>query len=199
MKPISNTYTITATDADGICLSQTPLAAGALTLNGALVAGIPTGQHITIGCAGADAGRTFTVTGTDTSGNTITEEIAGSNISTTTSTKNFKTFTSVVVDAATAGAIVVGIVQTLETQWIPLDYKQHPFVYAYQVDIGTATFTVEGTLDRVQDRTIVQLPFTVQASGGVDVAGSSVIPQCAVRVKVTAWTSGTVVFKVLQG
>lgn len=202
MRPTTNTYTITATDADGISVSQTPTGAGNLTITGALssggVASIPTSQHVTVTCAGSDAARTFLITGTDCCGNLQTESIAGSAISTTTGLKNFKTVTSVFVDAATAGAITVGWVATLETAWIPLDHYQAPFNYSYQVDITTATFTVEGTLDDVQDSSITPLPFTVQASGTVDIANSSIVPSRAVRVKITSWTSGTVTFKVLQ-
>ena len=48
MKPSSNTYTITATDADGICEAQLSGDPTDLLLNGALAAGIPTAQHVTI-------------------------------------------------------------------------------------------------------------------------------------------------------
>jgi hypothetical protein len=198
MKANKTIYTITGTDADGICKSQTPLAAGALTQDGALAAGIPTGQHVTVTCAGADAGRSFVVIGTNTSGQTISETIAGSDGSTTTGTSNFKTIASVTVDAATADAITVGWVATLETPWVPLDTGKAPFHYGYHVDITTATFTVEGTLDDLQDSSITPAFFVVQASGTADIAGSSTVPANGTRVKVTAWTSGTVTFRTLQ-
>ncbi|MDD4995780.1 MAG: hypothetical protein PHW53_04955 [Patescibacteria group bacterium] len=202
MKPSSKTYTITGTDADGICLSQTPLAAGALTIAGALSSGgagsIPTAQHVTVTCAGSDAARSFVVTGTDDAGNAQTETLAGSATSTTTSAKNFKTVSSVVVDAATAGAVTVGWVATLETPWIPLNRYKTPFSYSYQADIGAATYLLEGTLDNVQDSSITPLAFTLVASGTVDIAGGLTVPAEAVRLKVTAWTSGTIVFKIMQ-
>jgi len=202
MKPKSKTYVVTATDADGIALSQTPLGAGALTLNGTLISGgvltLSIGQHVSVTCAGSDAARTFTFTGTDNFGNALTEALAGSATSTTNGTKNFKTVTSVTVDAATAGAVTIGVLGVLETPWIPLDRDKNPFNYTYQVDVGTATFTVEATADSVQDSSITPLPFTVQASGSSDVAAASTIPANAVRVKVTAFTTGDIVFKVLQ-
>jgi hypothetical protein len=198
----SNTYVITATDADGVCESQTPLGVGALTMDGALASSgivtIPTGQHVTITCGGADAGRTFTIVGLDGSGNALTATQAGADNGTTTSTVNFSKITSVSVDAATAGAITVGIVATCETPWIPLNTYNHPFVYGYQVDIGTASFTVQGTLDSVQDSSITPLEFTVTASALADAYASVTTPMTAVRLKVTAWTSGDIVFKVLQ-
>jgi len=197
MRLISNTYSLTATDADGIAQSQTPTGAGNLTLNGVLVSGgsvtFTTAQHVTITCAGADSGRTFTVTGTDWKGNALTENIAGSASSVTVGVQNFLTVTSIAVDAATAGAVTAGVDGTAETPWIPLDHYQTPFNYGYHVDIGTATFTVEGTLDLDSPSAV-----TVQASGSTDVFAASTIPVRAVRLKVTAFTSGNIVFRVLQ-
>lgn len=198
MKPSSKTYTITGTDADGICLSQTPLAAGALTIAGALAAGIPTAQHVTVTCAGSDAARSFIITGTDDAGNDQTETLAGSATSTTTSVKNFKTVSSVVVDAATAGAVTVGWVATLETLWIPLNRYKTPFSFSYQTDIGVATYSLEGTIDSVQDTSITPLAFTLVNSGTADIAGNLTAPVEAVRLNVTSWTSGTIVFKIMQ-
>ena len=60
---------LAAADADGICASQTPLAAGALTINGALATGgvatIAVPARITITSAGNDSTNTFVVVGTD--------------------------------------------------------------------------------------------------------------------------------------
>ncbi len=198
MKPVSKTYTITATDADGICTSQTPAAGGALTIDGALLAGIPTAQHVTVASDGADTGRTFTIVGLDNAGNSITEDITGPSSGTSTSTKNYKQVTSVVVDAATAGAITVGFVQTAELPWQILNYHASVFNYAYHVVIGACTFTVEGTMDDVEDSTATISTNTVQASGSSSVYGSSTAPIRAVRVKLTAWTSGTIKFNVMQ-
>ena len=198
MRPTTNTYTVTATDADGICQSQTPLAAGAMTINGALLAGIPTGQHVTVTCAGADSDKTFIITGLNENGNLQSETIAGAGTGTTTGTKNFKIVTSVVASAATAGAITVGFVQTFETPWIPLDHYVNPFNYSYSVDVGAATFLVEGTLSDIQDSSVTAVPFTVEASGTIDVSNSKTAVARAIRLKVTSYTSGTITFLVMQ-
>ena len=202
MRPTSKTYTIIAADADGICQSQTPLAAGALTINGALSSGgtvtLDTAQHVSVDCAGADSGRTFTVTGTDWLGAALTEDIAGAATGQTKGTKNFKTITSVTVDAATAGAITIGILGELETPWIPLDHYVNPFQYTYSVNIGTATFTVEGTLSDIQDSSVTPVTFTVEASGSSDVTSNKTAICRAIRCKVTAYTSGNLEFLVMQ-
>lgn len=104
-----------AADADGVCQSQTPAAGGVqnLTINGALssggVATFVAARFITITSAGADSGRTFTVTGTDVTGVAQTETITGPATATVTGTKYFRTVTQVSVDANTAGAITVGM------------------------------------------------------------------------------------------
>lgn len=105
----------TAADADGVCQSQTPAAGGeqALTINGAQASGgvatFVAARFITITSAGADSGRTFTVTGTDVNGNVQTESITGPATTTVTGTLYFRTVTEVLVDDNTAGAITVGM------------------------------------------------------------------------------------------
>ena len=198
MRPICKTYTLTATDADGICQSQSPLAAGLLTINGALAAGIPTAQHITIASDGDERGNTFTLVGTDNDGIVISEDITGPNATTTTSTKNFKTVTSVTISGASVGAVTVGVVATCELPWRLFNSHARVFNYSYDVSIGTATFTLEGTLDDVEDPTVTPTTRTVVASGSSSITGSSTAPLKALRVKVTAWTSGTIKFNTMQ-
>lgn len=202
MRPTSKTYVIIASDDNGVCASQTPEAAGALTINGELASGgtvtLATAQHVSVDCAGADSGRTFTVTGTDWLGNAQTETIAGSAAGQTKGTKNFQTITSVTVDDATDGAVTVGILGELETPWIPLDHHKNPFQYTYSVNIGTATFTVEGTLSNIQDSSVTPVTFTVEASGSSDVTSNKTAICRAIRCKVTAYTSGNLEFLVMQ-
>jgi hypothetical protein len=105
----------TVADADGVCQSQTPAAGGVqnLTINGALASGgvatFSAARLITITSAGADGGRTFTITGTNVNGAAQTETITGPATTTVTGTKYFRTVTQVSVDANTAGAITVGM------------------------------------------------------------------------------------------
>jgi len=104
----------TAANTDGVCESQTPAGGGAqdLTIDGAQTSGgvatFTAARLITIASAGADDGRTFTVTGTDVNGNAQTETIAGP-ATTVTGTLYFRTVTQVTVDDDTAGAITVGM------------------------------------------------------------------------------------------
>lgn len=108
-----------AADPDGICETQTPLAAGELTLDGvtvpatsaAAVLDVPRGVSVTSG--GVDTARVFTITGLDDYDQPMTETITGVNAGTVLGKKAFKKVTSVSVDAATAGAITVGTTDVL--------------------------------------------------------------------------------------
>ena len=99
-------------DSDAICLSQAPGGAGDLTINGSLgsggVATMDVPRHVIITSSADDSGRTFTVTGTNTYGDPVTEEITGPNTATTHGNFQFKTVTQVAIDAASAGNILIG-------------------------------------------------------------------------------------------
>lgn len=112
-----------AADADGICASQTPGAAGNLTINGALAsAGVVTlsqAARVSITAVGNDSARVFTVYGKNRQNLTISEAIAGPNAGTSVGKLNFKEINRVAVDAATADAITVGNANALESEWLP--------------------------------------------------------------------------------
>jgi hypothetical protein len=122
---------MTAADSDGVCQSQTPGAAGSLTLNGALVsssvATLDIPRRISIVSAGSDAARIFLVTGTDRHGKSLIEMITGVTTASVSSQNDFATVTDVSVDNATAGAIQVGTNGLASTKWIIPDKNQQNF------------------------------------------------------------------------
>lgn len=97
-------------DPNGVCESQSG-AAGALTLNGALVSGgvatfdVP--RNIVIDSGGADT-ATLTITGTDEYGETLTEDITLNGTTAVAGKKAFKTVTGVVSDATISNGAFVG-------------------------------------------------------------------------------------------
>ena len=105
---------IAAADPNGVCTAQTTGGAANLTIDGALtdggVATLVPARNATITSAGSsETGKTFTFTGTDVSGNAVTEAISGPGTSATVSTtKVFKTITQIAVDAALTGDVTVG-------------------------------------------------------------------------------------------
>jgi len=103
-------------DDDGICASQASAGGGALTINGALATAgvarwnIDTGQIITVTSAGNDSGITFTITGPDPDGRSISQTITGSNGGAAVTTYFFTGATSVVASGAVATTVKVGVV-----------------------------------------------------------------------------------------
>lgn len=99
-------------DRDGYCASQTPGAAGNLTLNGALVSNsigrADVARSVSIYGGSDESGKTFTVYGYDEFGAAMSEAIAGPNNSTVNTLKAFYQVTRVAVSAATTGAVEVG-------------------------------------------------------------------------------------------
>ena len=69
---------------------------------------VSTPTQVIVKAGGDESGRTYTVTGTDSTDRILVEELTGPNNSTTTSTQFFKTVTKISVDAATAGDVLVG-------------------------------------------------------------------------------------------
>lgn len=161
MRPVEITLgPMTAADADAIAQSQTPAAGGeqSLTLNGTLVSGgvatLDIARRVAITSAGDDTGRTFTITGTNRHGDTITEAVTGANAASVNTLLDYKTVTEVTVDDDTAGAITVGTSQVASTQWYPLDTLRNPTNIGIRItQDGTATWTIEHTLEAVMRST----------------------------------------------
>lgn len=95
-------------DVDGICTSQTPVGAGALTINGITAGTLGVGYYVTISGTGNESAKIFKVTGTGNNDETIVEYLQGPNNSTVSTANTFKTVSEVYCSAATAAAITVG-------------------------------------------------------------------------------------------
>ena len=98
-------------DVDGVSATG-PLAAGAVTLDGALVASsvayLTSPRKILIYSTGDDSGLTFAVTGTDENGVAQTESITGPNTTTVYSANAYKTITAITSTGAETGDITIG-------------------------------------------------------------------------------------------
>lgn len=99
--------------------------------------------------------------------------------------------TSVTVSSATSSA------------WIPVDYTQANFNLGLQVvQTGTATWSVQCTMDNIFDSTVTPTAIAVPApmdTGTTSDSGASTVPCRAVRLNVSSWTSGDVTLTVIQG
>jgi len=102
-----------------LAAAQTLGGAGEMTLTGASVNdGSNMATTVTLTSTGNISGVTFTVTGTDASGSTVTEDITGPNNTTVTGSQAFLTVTKIETDGAVATNTSAGFTATTTTQGI---------------------------------------------------------------------------------
>ena len=144
---------IAAASANNICASQTPTSS--LTINGALASGgvatLDVQRRVLITTAADESAKTFTVTGTNWAGNTISQTITGPNATTGATTISFKTVTSITISAAAAGAVTVGTNGVADSPWVRFDDFAPNYVSAACTVTGTANWTIQITLDDPND------------------------------------------------
>ena len=108
-----------AADTAAIAALQTLGGAGNMTLTGSSVSdGSNMDTTVTLTSTGNISGVTFTVTGTDASGSTITEDITGPNNTTVTGSTKFLTVTQIAADGAVSTNTSAGFTATSGTAGI---------------------------------------------------------------------------------
>lgn len=197
---------IATADANGIAQAQNPAGAGELTLNGALVvdgvALLGDARRVLITAAADESDRTFTITGTDWFGNSISEEITGPNATTTYTNSDFLTVTSVVTSGAGSGNIEIGTNDIASSPPMILDYMARPQVSLQVAVTGTVNWTVQQTLDNVfnvDEEDIVWLdhPDTNMVAQTVNRQGNYAFVPFATRITLNSGT-GSLVYTVIQ-
>jgi hypothetical protein len=157
-QPIVFTKSLAAASATNIALSQSPGTA-ALTLNGAAVSGgVATidgpasstnsaiGRRVIIVSGGNDSAISFVVAGTNSTGNVITDTVAGTNAGTAQSNLDFVTVTSITpTGAGAAGTITAGTNGVGSSPWYAVDTAIRSTSVGAEVEIvsGAANYTVE--------------------------------------------------------
>jgi hypothetical protein len=173
---------------------------GYSTLGNAVFA---TPQHVTLTASTDESGGTWIVYGLDRYQNVVSESITGPNATTITTTGNFAVVTRVDVDAA-ATNVTVGVDGTCESGWLTLDTYSRDFEVSMGINLGgTATYSVQHTFDDVYSSTFDedaanQLTHASLVGQTADADGTYISPVAAVRLALTAHTSGNAVFTVLQ-
>tara|TARA_R100000988_G_C3961006_1_gene146177 strand:- start:278 stop:901 length:624 start_codon:yes stop_codon:yes gene_type:complete len=108
----SSFITAAAADTDGISTAAAVGNNAALVIGGALASGgsvtFDCPRNITILSAGDDSGISFTVVGTDESGDAASESVTGANAGTATGTQFFATITSITAVGDPAGNVSAG-------------------------------------------------------------------------------------------
>lgn len=199
MRPAALSLIYPSASANGIAASQTPSGAGALTITAKTFIN-PTYVTITSG-GSAETGKNFTVTGTDASGNALSEVIAGPGAGATVTTVNaFLTVTAITVSAATTGAVTAGWAQSGNSKPCPMDQYQSPFNVGMAVVVsGSVNYTVQHTFDNVFDSTVTPTWFShpVLAALTANQDGNYAFPVKAIRLKVNSG-AGTAALTILQ-
>ncbi len=193
-------------DADGITTSQAVVSGTALAINGAFVvdgvAVIAAAQQLTITSVGDATTTVFTLTGTDENGNIQTEDLTGGSTSTVQTNLFFKTITEVLPVGATAATVTVGSADESISAALPLNWTDEVFnknIAVVLSDSPNMTFSVESTLDDLQDATITPTWSDVtglNAKTATTIAASTARVRGA-RLNVTTWIAGTATITIL--
>ena len=108
-------YKLFVTDNDSLFTSANPGAAGTLILDGSLKDANNLNGVVTIYCSADESGNTFTITGTNSTGATITEQISGvAATNTAVGSTKFTTITSITTSATASGNINIGTIANNE-------------------------------------------------------------------------------------
>jgi hypothetical protein len=199
MRPKKISYTPADDDTDGFANDQT----GATCILAATSAGDGMAHLVIITNNSAvdhsDNGETFTLTGTDADGYAQTEIITGPGASvTTTSTKYFKTLTSVVPSITwDTDTYDVGWTDDILSPTYPLNTYQRNFSVGLGVDIaGTIDFTLQYTLQRMQSAapaTFSWWPLAALTAKTADTTANLTVPSTGVRLLINSLTAGATI------
>lgn len=205
MRQIVKSLQLSAAVNNAVCLDQTKASAGSLTINGANatngVATFNAAYVVTVTSTGNDSTRTYAITGTNASGNPITETITGPNATTVSTTLYFLTVTDVaVVGGGTVGTVRVGFGSSGVTPQLPLDIHGRPDVSLQVVVSGTVTWTVQQTLDNPWNTTYptwFNHPDPNMVAQTVNRQGNYAYIPAAARLLITSGT-GTATLTIVQ-
>lgn len=93
---------------------------------------------------------TFTITGSDYNGRSITETITGPNANTVYTTKNFAVIIIASVSADMTAAASIGVGDTGYTNWFTYDiFRGYPSLSLQAIRTATINYTFQVTLDNV--------------------------------------------------
>lgn len=146
MRPITVTVgPLVAASATNIRTASAFLA-GTLVLNGSTVSGgvatLDAPRRVLLTFAADETGKSFVVTGTNWSGQTISETVAG-NASTAGTILSFKTVISVTASANGAGNLSIGTNALADSPWVMLDSWAYGPTSVTVTVVGTVNYDIE--------------------------------------------------------
>lgn len=199
-----------AAAAANVCAAQTPIAAGNLTLNGALVSGgvatMDSGgyaRQALFTCTGDHTGVVYTISGTVVpNGPIVTEAVTGVNGSTATSVNHWFTMTNIANSAGAPGAVTVGTNGVGSGKPIIVDRYNDQSSITLGFDVtGTVNYTLQFTANNVYNTASTPVPLWFDdgtvASKSADFGHNAAYIPGAFRVKINSG-EGTVATTVAQ-
>lgn len=206
IKPKRWSFTPVTQSATNILAAVTPGAAGALTLDGALISGGVLPQQtlayiLLLTTSAADQAKTITITGTNADNAAQTETINLPNATTGYTTKAFRSISSITVSAALIGTLSIGTANagspSALSPTMPLDVYSQYTTLAADVS-GTINFTLQKCYE-MMNRGETPNWVTAQAAGAIDVQTLITGPVSGVRIQVNSYTNtATIAMSVLQ-
>lgn len=200
MRPVTKTRTLAAAVATAVAAAQTTGGAGALLINGTLasngVATLPVEQQLGFASTGDLSARTFTITGTNSYGQAISETVVGPNNNTVNTVLNYLTVNSITVNGAVGTNVTVGTIALGASGVIPMDIYANPISISISVELilGAANYTVQYTFDDVyapgfpNDTTVVWYPHPDLFQQAVTAAGTIIQPVRGIRLLTNSGT-----------
>ena len=183
--PVAVTETVTGANTSTVSTTKLFSSVTSVTISGASAAGVTvgmngvatldTGRRVLFTSAGDDSAISFTVTGTNIDGSTISETLAGVNASTAYTVLDYKTVTSITTSAAIASTLTVGTNGVASSPWVYFDAYSSMAQVAIQLTAsGTVNYTLQQTLDNPNRTTNTTQPNTYQVTpAGVTWVSSS--------------------------
>jgi hypothetical protein len=209
MRNVEVTTVALTNSATAVCTAQNRASAGALTIDGTVVTAgvaiIAMAQKISITGASSNTGITYTITGADADGKTISEVLTGHGAGLVVySNYYFKTVTGVTVSAAMTGTTTVGAISSgsggASTRTLRINSKQANFGLGLYVDlVGSAamTYTVQVSPDEPEDTAVLSYATDSVWFNQADLTGKTtdayavmLAPCQTIRLIITAYTSG---------
>jgi hypothetical protein len=96
----------------------------------------------------------------------------------------------------------ISVGSAASSAWVPVDHRKTPFNIGFGVTIGAGvlTYKIQHTFDDIQDAAVTPVAFDHPDVTGetTNQDGNYAFPVRAVRLTVTAWTSGTATLTMIQ-
>lgn len=175
-----NASTVSSANLYSVIVSITSSAgtAGAITVGNYGTTTLDTARRVLITSGGDDSARTFLVSGTDITGNPISESVAGTNASTSYTAQDFATVTSIKPSGAVATTVKVGT-NAIASRMVRMDdYAANAQAALAVVVSGTVNYSVQTSMD---DPGWLYSGITPQAMTWIDSTDTAVVSATATK------------------